>query len=205
LIIGQIWAVVGRPIEFATQGPTGTSPAASAFYRPIRTYSEFSHLSHGYAFFAPDPGPSHLIRVNFESSDPDQPTEIMFPDRKQQWPRLLYHRHFMLTEFLHQSFSPREIPPPLAEDPAFRQRWQLDRARFVAILGSMENHLEKKTGAEEVRITRLEHQLIGLPEFLAGQRRLDDPSLYIELTEPFGESPLNDNPIPRFGFPGLGQ
>src|SRR6056297_2373872 len=30
-IIGQLWAILGRPIEFATQGPTGTSPAAAAF------------------------------------------------------------------------------------------------------------------------------------------------------------------------------
>lgn len=214
LIIGHIWAVFGRPIEFATQGPTGPSPASYNFYEPIRGYSEFAYLNHGYAFFAPDPGPSHLIRVRFErdeiennaDADGAQAGDVIteqwtFPDLKKQWPRLLYHRHFMLSEFLHNTYQPRQIPVPLAADESAVESWNRGRARYEAVLGSITNHLRKKAGTDEIEIQRLEHQLVGLPEFLAGQRTLDDPQHYRELLDEEAEAEMN---IPRFGVP-LGQ
>lgn len=200
LIIGHVWAVFGRPIEFATQGPTGVSPAASGFYRPVRGYSEFTYLNHGYAFFAPDPGPSHLMRVEFEKENADGKVvsdQWMFPDLKKQWPRLLYHRHFMLSEFLHNTYQPRNMPGPPPDDAMVIAAWNRGRARHEAILNSITNHLKKEAGVEDLRLRRLEHQLVGLPEFLGGQRRLDDPLLYRELSD--DEEAFYD--IPRFGAP----
>jgi hypothetical protein len=204
LVTIHLWAILGRPIEFATGGPTGPSPASTAFYRPVRGYSEFAYLNHGYAFFAPDPGPSHLIRVRLvpaESGTSDLGSQLAsdqltYPDLSRQWPRLLYHRHFMLTEFLHNTYQPRLMPAEIAENPLLANRWRLDRSRHEAILESMASHLRGVTGAKEVMIRRVEHRLVGLPEFLGGQRRLDDPSLYVDLLEVEDQSP-----IPRFGFP----
>ena len=204
LIIGHVWAVFGRPIEFATQGPTGVSPAASSFYTPVRGYSEFTYLNHGYAFFAPDPGPSHLMRVQFEKPDEDGRNvsqEWMFPDLKEQWPRLLYHRHFMLAEFLHNTYQPRSFPGPTPDDPAVLEAWNKGRARHEAILDSITNHLKKRAGVDELRLRRVEHQLVGLPEFLNGQNRLDDPLLYLELSDE-ADSYME---IPRFGVPPQGR
>src|SRR6056297_1706700 len=79
LVIGHLWAVVGRPLEFATQGPGGSSPAAVAFHAPVQGYSEFAYLNHGYAFFAPDPGPSHLMRVDV-AEVPDGEASRTYPD-----------------------------------------------------------------------------------------------------------------------------
>ena len=35
----------------------------------FRPYLEAAYLDHGYAFFAPDPGPSHLVRYELEFDD----------------------------------------------------------------------------------------------------------------------------------------
>ena len=203
LIIGHLWALLGRPIEFATQGPTGTSPAAMAFYAPVRGYSEFTYLNHGYAFFAPDPGPSHLIRATLVDES-GQREVLLYPDLRQQWPRLLYHRHFMLTEFLHNTFQPPRPAGELDLDPQVAQRWQSDRQRYEAIRQGYVEHLQARFGVPRVELKRVEHQLVGLPEYLAGQRQLDAPELYIELVD----EPEADVPRwPRFGLPpgGLGQ
>jgi hypothetical protein len=72
--------------------------------RLIRTLADFfwhyqnlAYLNHGYEFFAPDPAGTHLIR--YQVTRPDgRVVEGHFPDLKEQWPRLFYHRHMMLAE-----------------------------------------------------------------------------------------------------------
>lgn len=202
LILGHLWAVVGRPIEFATRGPTGPSPASSAFYRPIRWYSEATYLNHGYAFFAPNPGPSHLIRVEVPTEQGEVET-YTYPDLRRQWPRLLYHRHFMLTEFLHNTFQPRAIPDEIAADAEMAERWKDDRRRYEAVRESMREHLVGALGSDQLKIRRVEHQLAGLPEFLYDRLRLDDPRLYLDLPEEPTDFRADDY-VPQ-GLPGFGD
>lgn len=166
LLIGQLWAVMGRPLEFATQGPFGSSPSASAFYAPLRSYSQFAYLDHGYAFFAPDPGPSHLFQAAITQSDGVR-VEEKFPDLTKQWPRLLYHRHFMLAEFLNDVHHPPGDPPPgIAEDPLAAAEWVRGRKRYEDVRDSILNHLRKEHPRCEVAIRRVEHRQPGLPEFI---------------------------------------
>lgn len=197
LVIGHVWAVVGRPIEFATRGPTGPSPSATTFYRPVRGYSELMYLNHGYAFFAPDPGPSHLITAKLPSDD-GQATQRTFPDIQKQWPRLLYHRHFMLTEFLHNLYQP-PLPQSVARSTtADALAWRSGRQRYEAVRDSMRRHLAHEAGlssAEQVQIERVEHRMPGLPEFLDERIRLRDRRLYRVLAdEPLPEA---DAPAPE--------
>jgi hypothetical protein len=65
-------------------------------------------IYNGYRFFAPNPGPSHLVRFEIRTASGEQ-IKGVFPDRNQQWPRLLYHRYFMLSETLFQLDS--TLPP----------------------------------------------------------------------------------------------
>jgi hypothetical protein len=66
-------------------------------HRFFRHYLNLIYMNHGYEFFAPDPGGTHLI--SFRVTKPDGTTvEGRFPDLEVQWPRLLYHRHMMLAE-----------------------------------------------------------------------------------------------------------
>ena len=40
-----------------------------------------------------------------------QPARDVFPNLKTQWPRLFYHRHFMLSEKLNDHLPPLDLPP----------------------------------------------------------------------------------------------
>lgn len=61
-------------------------------------YTSALYMRHGYRFFAPDPGPSHLLRYEVVSSDGELVVEGRFPDKTVHVPRLMYHRFFMISE-----------------------------------------------------------------------------------------------------------
>src|SRR6056297_2251607 len=88
LLIGHLIAVFIAPLSFQTRSSRGSSPSVDLIAGPVRGYGEFLYLNRGYAFFAPDPGPSHLIQAAIV--DPEgRMVEQMYPDLDQQWPRLL--------------------------------------------------------------------------------------------------------------------
>ena len=177
LVIGHLWAVVGRPFEFATQGNFGTSPSASTFYAPVRAYSQFAYLDHGYAFFAPDPGPSHFIQAEIKHSGGER-VEPKFPDLADQWPRLLYHRHFMLAEFFNDVYHPPGNPPPeIAANAIATAEWVRGRKRFDDVRDSVLHHLQVENPRCEIAIRRVEHRQPGLPEFFQGGIGTRDPRL----------------------------
>ena len=61
-------------------------------------------LGHGYRFFAPNPGPPHLVQYKITHADGTQ-LESVFPDRETIKPRLLYHRWFMLSETVYSEHA----------------------------------------------------------------------------------------------------
>src|SRR5258708_28220683 len=75
------------------------SDLSSAVASVFRPYINAVDLNHGYRFFAPDPGPSHLVRYHLEFSDGSK-RDGQFPNLDEERPRLLYHRYFMLSEKL---------------------------------------------------------------------------------------------------------
>ncbi|MCI0332663.1 MAG: hypothetical protein L0228_05515 [Planctomycetes bacterium] len=68
----------------------------AAQHRPMQWYLDALYMNQGHSFFAPEVGPGHLIRYELF----DQSGQVMekgeFP--KDEWPRLRYHRHFMLAD-----------------------------------------------------------------------------------------------------------
>lgn len=191
------------------------SPLAGYGWRALRPYIEAAYLNHGYHFFAPQPGPSHLIRYELQWDDGAR-QEGTFPDREHNWPRLLYHRHFMLTEFLNvlnesaereaeyerqqrsaqmqsQYFPPgvEAVPPPV-EAPR-----TADRELLEIYSHSYAEHLLKRSGAQRVTI-RLVRHLIPFPEEVRAGRPLDDPQLYQEL---FHKTFLADQPMTEPAVP----
>ena len=146
----------------------------------FRPYCDFTFLNHGYAFFAPDPGPSHLVRAHLEFDDGRPGKDITFPNLKEQRPRLLYHRHFMLSETLNTRFVPPTPPPNTPEDsPAYRS-WQHARKAYESITQSFEKHLIKAYGASSAVLTRVEHRQ-PIPDEFERQKdkmEIDDPRLY---------------------------
>ncbi|MCA9248023.1 MAG: hypothetical protein KDA42_12930 [Planctomycetales bacterium] len=123
-------------------------------HEKLEPYLNICYLNHGYNFFAPDPGPSLLIRYTVERED-GSTFRAVFPDLKKQWPRLRYHRHFMLS-----SHSWRVLPPEAADAYA--------------------RHLLKVHNAKRITLELLEHRLLSEQEVLDGIP-LDDPSTYVVL------------------------
>jgi hypothetical protein len=184
LILLQLLAVLAEPLHFLGRSQVrGTSFA----FRPLRSamapYVEFAYLNHGYAFFAPDPGPAHLLQCNL-SLPGGQTASLRYPDKKAQWPRLLYHRHFMLSEFLNQLHVPPVDPVAVrqlsAEEAA---EWATARKRYEMVRQSMETHLQARFVATAASIERVRHILPGSDVVLEQNLPLNDPSLYLVLPD----------------------
>ncbi len=198
-IVVQLLAVVAEPLRFFTYGTTrGSSPAADPVRLALAPYVEFAFLNHGYFFFAPEPGPSHLMLCTLHFPD-GTVSQVRYPDKTAQRPRLLYHRHFMLAEFLNQLHTPpvdpllvREAPPQEAE------AWTANRMRYEMIRESMQSHLVDRFGAASASIDRMRHVLPGSDAVLQQRLPLDDPSLLIVLPDSL------ESPIPPAQDPGVG-
>lgn len=121
-------------------------------HKIFQPYLDIAYLNHGYGFFAPDPGPSHLVRYTIEHQD-GRREEGVFPDRHAHWPRLRYHRHFMLAE---------QALPKAGE--------------------AYGRHLLKVHQARQVTVERVRHYLARAEEVLRGVP-LVEPQTYQSLGE----------------------
>jgi hypothetical protein len=201
-LLVHLLAVFIGPFAFASNSGGVPSPFADAAFQLLRPYIGALYLDHGYFFFAPNPGPSHLVdyRVEFDDGRPAVTGRI--PDLAIHRPRLLYHRHFMLSEALSNRFVPPEpppepSPPPLTATaaekalfPAVRSdyerqvaAWRHARRQYEAMRTSFEQHLLHQYGGSRVTLTRVEHRLPSADEVELAGRRLDDLDLYTNLPE----------------------
>lgn len=189
LIVGHVLAVAIAPLSFQTRSGRGSSPSVELLGSPVAGYGEFLYLNRGYAFFAPDPGPSHLFQAAIIPADRDtNPTsaaekpplaEPVFPDRNVHWPRLLYHRHFMLAEFLTEVYQPPGPPQGLQEiDADTAENWRRSRSRYERVRQSFTQRLEAVHPDATVAIRRLEHLIPDFMDFGEADLELNDPSLY---------------------------
>lgn len=154
--------------------PLAVAPASPLWQRTwqvFRPYLERMNLNHGYHFFAPEPGPSHLVRYELRFDDGHIEHGI-FPNVQQHRPRLRYHRHFMLSEFLNN----------LAIDDSRREL-------FDAVTRSYAEHLRHEHHAAEATLTLRRHY-VPSPQHVSSGKRLDDLSL-------FAERPLGKHDVER--------
>lgn len=177
----RVWSRRGRLLASAALlfhltavilGPLSFPPAivADALRTVWGPYLQAAFLDHGYKFFAPDPGPSHLIRYEIEFTN-GSTRRGTFPNLVEHWPRLLYHRHFMLSEQLAGGPPDREARADLPWEEQPPTRWQKDFARSYA------RHLLHERQAKRVTLYLVEH-LLATPEDVARGMRLDDPASY---------------------------
>ena len=211
LAVLHLLAVVAEPLRFFSQSPVKFASEEARLLRlGTQAYSDFMYLSHGYSFFAPNPGPSHLLECEMiprsnsagkaKSSDSSRPLVVdakrevssesswrVFPDRKVDWPRLLYHRYFMLSEFYQTQFAPATLTDQdkLAKD--ILEQWNQDRQQFVQLQESIKANLTKNYADHQITLRRIEHILPSEYQVLVDRWKLTDPRLYAELSE--GEVP----------------
>ena len=154
LLVGHLIAIV--------LGPLSMPPALLADYLNgwFRPYTQAVFMGHAYKFFAPDPGPTHLIRYDLEMPDGKHRTGE-FPSLDEHWPRLRYHRHFMLTEFLGGAppapgweLQPWDKQPPGAWQPAYAR--------------SFATHLLDTYGGRRVTLQLVRHSMPYPDQILSG-------------------------------------
>jgi len=140
----------------------------------FQPYLDTTYLNHGYGFFSPDPGSSFIIRFEVELPDGTVKQGVL-PDRNVHWPRLLYHRHFMLT-------SQSEILPGLPEAYA--------------------RHLQHEFNARRVKLQLVEH-IPATPQNVLDGRALTDPRSYVVRNEATVDE--NGKFTPRLVTPPAGE
>ncbi|MBS0211004.1 MAG: hypothetical protein JSS27_18830 [Planctomycetes bacterium] len=175
LVVLHVAVVVIGPLSLP---PSWIGSRLRSFVYP---YMEAMFLGHAYKFFAPEPGPSHLVHYELELAD-GSTRKGVFPNLSEEWPRLLYHRHFMLTERV--AAGPPDLPPAGAsgqgqalpqpaprpdEQPPLTQ-WEQDFARSYA------NHLKTKYQARRVTLTLERHLFPSMADVQQGLK-LDDAKL----------------------------
>jgi hypothetical protein len=136
-------------------------------WRAVGTYDQALFLNHGYHYFAPEPGNSTLLGYVLEMPDGSLQTGRI-PNR-QIHPRLLYHRHFMLTE----SLASDDWSPQVRDE----------------LVQAMASELCREHGARRVTLSRVSHELPSM-EFVRAGGTLDDPEKYTE--EPLGRFLYDD-------------
>jgi hypothetical protein len=194
LLLVHVVAVFAAPFTFATSsGPGSASPFASGVMNALRAYIDAADLNHGYFFFAPNPGPSHLVRCRLENAEGREADEELFPDRQRHWPRLLYHRHFMLSESLNSRYVPAEPPPEIRGDEVQMASWREGRRQYELLRESYRRHLCAAHGIERADVIRVEHRQPTPFEFQKGLQ-LDDPSLYRDLPDDALGAPVETLP-----------
>ncbi|MCC6507696.1 MAG: hypothetical protein IT423_01210 [Pirellulaceae bacterium] len=191
-VLLHLLAVLGEPLRMFTQGRQPAAPDAGVVRRTLGPYIDFAYLHHGYFFFAPNPGPSHLMDIRLIDADGSE-RHLRLPNHRAQWPRLLYHRHFMLSEFLFQLYAPPISPQAVTEGAQVPDDWRRDRALFEHVRSSMEKHLAVRYGAERAEIQLMEHRLPSAVEVFEEHVKLDDEKLYILLPD---EVPLAGPTMP---------
>lgn len=188
LIAAHLLAVFTPPFAFASRGgPGNESPLARLLMRTVRPYVDLLYLNHGYFFFAPNPGASYLVRYRATFADGRPDITGRFPNSREQWPRLLYHRYFMLSEQWNAIYLPKVPPPEVARDPQRLEGWKAQRDVFEAQRDSMIAHLKHAHGADEVSIVRVEHPPGDWFDILQSGRRLNDRESYREIADEIAE------------------
>jgi hypothetical protein len=154
-------------------GPWAVPPRselARSIADALSPYIQAARLDNGYRFFAPEPGPGHLVRYEVVTRD-GQKIEGTFPDKKTERPRLLYHRYFMLSEFLNSISAPEPAKPATADSKLAELA--------TAYAESYAGHLVDKYDAQSVKLYLQQHKLPTMEEVRAG-KKLSDPEFYEE-------------------------
>lgn len=90
-----VWHVFAIAISPASMPPA--SPLLTDASTIARPYNQALFLNHGYHYFAPNPGSSSLLEFSTRPEN-DIPPMVRIPDPEDYFPRLRYHRFFMLSE-----------------------------------------------------------------------------------------------------------
>ncbi|MFN8707334.1 MAG: hypothetical protein ACK526_10770 [Planctomyces sp.] len=150
------WLVMHLTAIFTAPATVGPSSQTSRnIWEVVAPYLQGLYLNHGFHYFAPQPGSSNLVSWTVTKQDGTS-VSGRFPNFDIK-PRLFYHRHFMMSEFLGNS------PPELQ----------------AVIVKSYARNLCRVHGGETVSLSAVRHDLPSMERVRAGGK-LTDSDLYEE-------------------------
>lgn len=120
VLIGYLVVLLLGPLS----NPVGSEHLARPLAKRVSPIHRALFLGHGYRFFAPNPGPSHLVDYRITKQDGSE-ISGRFPNRNDDaiaFPRLQYHRWFMLSETIYNEHN---VTPIQAEFEADQKRLEL--------------------------------------------------------------------------------
>jgi hypothetical protein len=158
-LVVYLAAVIVPPLA----GPPPASDLARAALDPLRPLVHSLGLDHGYRFFAPNPGPGHSIRWTVTRADGSTASGSI-PDRDADWPRLLYHRRFMVPEKIAGRVPPTDAPEEVRREA--RTDWE-------PLVRGVARSVLRTTGAATVRLELVEHYLPDPGEIVRGETGTD--------------------------------
>jgi hypothetical protein len=126
---------------------------AAEIFRP---YLNLLYLNHGYSFFAPEPGPSYVMEFEVERKNGEKVTGRL-PDLAEHWPRLLYHRYFMLAT----------QNPGLMADAEASGKARPESTNTLA--HAIAEHLNRIHGGRQTTLRLFVHRLLWPEEVLSGK------------------------------------
>ncbi len=161
-----VWHLTAVALAPMSLPPSSEFVVDIAQQPPMQWYLDLLYLNHGYHFFAPDPGDGRLIRFAVFDERGGLIEQGEFPNTKEYWPRLYYHRYFMLAD---------QVGIP-SSDEEYSKQWQ---RRY---LEAYARQLLREHEGQSVRVQWIVHYQ--LPPDLAKQEvKITDPKSYQLLME----------------------
>jgi hypothetical protein len=139
ILVWHLTAVFLAPLSIP---PTSWLVRNVAQGRLMQWYLDAFYLNHGYHFFAPEPGPGHLIHYEIMDERGAVTKQGQFPNSEVQRPRLWYHRHFMLADQAGAGL----------EDPSDPDLWKRKYMEAYA------RYLLRTNDGQMVRVRWIEHR-----------------------------------------------
>lgn len=130
-IMASLWLTyhVGALVIAPASVPPSPQMARD-LWEGVGPYLQALNMNQGNHFFAPDPGASTLVGYRIKTHD-GRTIEGTIPSRE-TWPRLLYHRHFMLTESLG-NMEPEGREVPLLRRAMARQLLRMHQGKSIEL------------------------------------------------------------------------
>jgi hypothetical protein len=155
VILVYLAGVIIAPLS----GPPPASELSQVILQPFRPLLGALYLGHGYRFFAPNPGPGHSLRWTITMPDGSTITGST-PDVETDWPRLLYHRRFMVPEKIAPLVPPVDAPPEIRAQA---------RGDWLPLVKGVAGNLLRTHRGDRISLELVEHYLPGPDEVAEGR------------------------------------
>jgi hypothetical protein len=157
------------PQESLAEASRRREPVILRLAKAIGPYLDVLYLNHGYSFFAPEPSASYVIEYEIEKTD-GQSVRGRLPDLSRHWPRLLYHRYFMLSSqndgLMGRAEASGKVPPGSTN----------------TLAHAIARHLNNTEGGQRTVLRLLVHRLLWPQDVLQGKPQ-DAADTYVVVGE----------------------